>query len=244
MQRLTADYDEKQMQLIVDFVGRASELLRAETARMRERAPADGAGASDSAPLAGAKRGVLRFASGAARVHLAAGAPEGKLYRAHFSGRPPTVRVADGAVTVQYPRFSLLDFRKLGAEIALSAELPWELEFSGGISKLRASLEDLELAGLSLRGGASAVEIDLPAPKGLVPIRVLGGASRITLRRPAGTAMRVQVAGGVSSLTFDGQHIGAAGGVARLESSGAAGAADRYELEINGGASHLTVQTR
>jgi hypothetical protein len=62
----------------------------------------------------------------------------------------------------------------------------------------------------------------------------------LTLLRPAGVAATLGIAGGASRLTFDGERYGAIGGETRLETANAA-SADRYEIEITGGASKLVV---
>jgi len=74
----------------------------------------------------------------------------------------------------------------------------------------------------------------------VVHVRFEGGASKVTLLHPQVAAV-LRVAGGASRLAFDGQRYGAVGGETRLESPGAGDAADRYEIEVGGGASELTV---
>jgi len=242
MKEVTASYDDDQLHLVVDFVTRAAATMAAETTRLRQEGGGGAPGSGpESAPIDGVRKGVLRFASGASHLTLNGGAPSDLLYRARFTGRRPEVTVSGGTVSMHYPMFAFLDFRKLGAEVELNPEIPWDVELTGGVSKVRAALHELELSTLTLRGGASSVEISLPAPQKVVPIRITGGASHIQLTRPKGTAMRIQVTGGASSLVFDDQRLGAVGGVTRLQSNGYENATDRYELELSGGASHLTV---
>jgi hypothetical protein len=88
------------------------------------------------------------------------------------------------------------------------------------------------------------VTIVLPAPAGTVPVRVSGGASKVTMRRPAGTAAQASISGGASQLVFDGQRLGAVGGKTRLESGGYDAAVDRYDLRFSGGASKLVIERR
>jgi hypothetical protein len=86
--------------------------------------------------------------------------------------------------------------------------------------------------------------LTLPRPTGVVPVRIGGGASNVAIHRPAGVAARLHVAGGASGLVLDGRRLGAVGGGAEWRSSDVAGAADRYEIEIAGGASDVAVATR
>ena len=94
-----------------------------------------------------------------------------------------------------------------------------------------------------LAGGASQAELALPRPAGIVPIRIGGGASQVTIRRPQGVVARLTVRGGVSTLTADDHQAGTVGGLFRWQSPDFAAAANGYEIEIAGGASGLTITT-
>ena len=76
-----------------------------------------------------------------------------------------------------------------------------------------------------------------------MPVRISGGASKVTLLRPRGSEARAEVSGGASQLVFDDQRLGAVGGRTVLASGGFADAADRYEIRFTGGASQVTVTT-
>jgi hypothetical protein len=202
-------------------------------------------GGDFSAPLGAASSGRLRFARGAANVALRADPSMGDLYRARCDGPPPEVHAQDGAVTIRYPRtFHPFDWRKRAAEVALNGSIPWRIEFRGGLSGLEADLSALGLGSFEIIGGASKVAVMLPRPSGTVSVRVSGGASDVTIQRPAGVAARVNVGRGASKLAFDDQRFGAIGGETRLQTSDYEGAADRYDIEVSGGASKLTVDTR
>jgi hypothetical protein len=87
------------------------------------------------------------------------------------------------------------------------------------------------------------VELRLPRPSGMVPVRIGGGASHVRIRRPAGTPARLRIGRGVAHLTFDEQELGAVGGRLRLESPQAGAADGRYDIDIDGGANHVQVTT-
>jgi hypothetical protein len=196
-----------------------------------------------AAPLGHASHGRIAFARGASRVAIRA--TEGTdLVRARFRGVAPMVLADDGMVTIEYPRVSPSEWLRpdrRAADIDLNAAVPWELAFGGGVSKLRADLGRMTLRSLDILRGASDVEIELPQPRGAVRIRIAGGASGVSLRRPAGSAATVSIAGGLTRLTFDDERIGSMGGNTRLVSPGAEEAVDRYEVEIGGGASKLMI---
>jgi len=203
------------------------------------------AGQHFSAPRGAHTQGRLEFTRGAA--HLAIdGASMEDLFRAHFDQPVPSVAVDGATVTVRYPRFRprgwLRPGARRGGQVTLNQDLAWHITVRGGVAQLDADLRGLRLEGLELGQGASQVEVRLPRPAGVVPVRVRGGASQVRVRRPAGVAVRLRVGGGVADLRFDGQEWGAVGGRLRLETPEAAQAPDRYEVEVASGAAHLEVR--
>ena len=144
-------------------------------------------------------------------------------------------------MTIGHKRHLLpFDWRVAKSDIWLSPAVPWEISLKGGMWKLSCDLRGLELRSLEVGGGASDIELWLPAPAGVVPVRISGGASNVKVHRLAATALVAEVTGGASKLVVrrpaarcDG------GGRNRFETSGFAAAADRYELRLSGGASQL-----
>jgi len=198
-------------------------------------------------PFEDPDRGRLEFARGVSRVTIGVDAGMRDLARGRFDGPPPVVAADNGRIAIKYPRVSPVDWlrsNRRATHIALNPAVHWELVFGSGVSKLRADLSELSLELFEIRSGASDLEVILPPPQGAVRIRVGGGASKITLLYPAGAAVAVSVGGGVSKLAFGDQRFGAIGGRTRLETLGTREAADRYEIEIGGGASRLTIAER
>jgi hypothetical protein len=156
----------------------------------------------------------------------------------------PEVRVNGGTVTIRYPRrLRTLFGSNHEAEIALNAAVPWRIELRNGASDTVADLRGLILAGLEIRGGASSVTVELPAPIGTVPVRIDGGASGITINRPPGVEVSLRVKGWAVHVTFDERTFDAMGSDERLQSPGYADATRRYNIEVTGGASNVTVAT-
>ena len=218
--------------------------LTAEGAPGAGEVTAGGDDVQSHAPLAGVTAGRLEFTKGAAKVSLCGDASLTELYRAAFEGPAPEITVKGGVVTVQQRRrFRPFDWRSQSAEFALTTAVPWDISLRGGMWKLVADFSALRVTALEVTGGASDIEVTLPAPIGVVPVRISGGASEVLLRRPAGTEARAEVNGGASQLIFDGQRLGAVGGRAVLTSGGFTEATDRYEIRFTGGASQVTVAT-
>jgi hypothetical protein len=157
----------------------------------------------------------------------------------------PVVGVRGGVVNIRYTRVASSDWTvnrpERPAEVVLNAGIPWDVEVRGGASRLLAALSGLRLGSLRVAGGASRLEVVLPAPSGIVTVVILGGASNVAIRLPEGVAARLRVDGGATNLTFDDRHIGAAGGELDLQSGAYDGAADRYQIAVTGGANNLSL---
>jgi hypothetical protein len=197
------------------------------------------------APLGSSTSGRLRFTCGAHRVVIRADVHLRGLYRARFGDRKPVVGVRGGIVTIRFPRIADCDWLNVRserpAEVELNARIPWDVEIRGGASRLVADLRKLRLGSLSLDGGASRLEVVLPAPSGAVAVVILGGASNVAIHRPNGVAARLRVGGGATNLQFDERHIGAAGSELDLRDRDYDGAADRYDVAFTGGANNVSI---
>jgi DNA-binding MarR family transcriptional regulator len=244
LEELMSEYDDRDLALFLDLMRKSNARTREETARIRAESRG-GEGGEFSAPLGSAQSGRVVFANGASRLAIRAASGMDDLYRARFEGPVPKVEVADGIVTFRYPRRfgGLFQWRsRSGGEVTLNAAVPWEVEVRGGAYEVEADLSGLKLTSFVLTRGFSEVDLTLPEPSGVVPVRVSGGASKVNIRRPAGVEAHLSVKGGASTLTFDEQTFDAVGGKVRLQSPGYEGASDRYEIEVSGGASEVTVQ--
>jgi hypothetical protein len=189
-----------------------------------------------AAPLGSVATGRLVFVRGAAHLTIGVDASMEDLYRARFEGKVPEIRVDGGTVTVKY-RPSL---HRTSGELTLSGRVPWAIKANMGMSDVVADLQDLELTGLEISGGASRLELKLPRPKVAVPVRVGAGASNLELIRPAGVPVRVRTGGGASKLAIDEVH---GGGRIDWRSPDYDQLEGRYDIEIGAGASKVTVRT-
>ncbi len=195
-----------------------------------------------SAPLADLESARLVFPSGAFRLNLRAGDVKGALYQARFEGPVPDVKAKDGVVTIRYPRRLWVPSKeKRAAEVTLSVAIPWQVVIQGGASEITAELGGLNLAGLEVKGGLNMVRLDLPAPSGVVPMRISGGASEVIIRRPTGTTARVHIKGWAYKFVFDDQTFSAVGNDVRLQNPGFDPATPYYDIEVASSASQLTI---
>ncbi|MEU7898718.1 hypothetical protein AB0B45_38405 [Nonomuraea sp. NPDC049152] len=184
---------------------------------------------------------TIAFVPGAAGITIGSDPELQAPYRASFDGVLPDVRVNDGTVTVDFPRsFHVRDRRRAG-EVMLKGTASWRIEVRGGTSRLTADLRALRVTALDLQGGAEQVTVQLPAPKGSVPLRIAGGASHVSFRCPPGVPVRLSLIGGGSGLTFGDQHLGAVGRSTTLTDPGWEHSTDRYDIQVTGGADTLAV---
>ena len=237
---MASHYDDEQIAFLVEFLKRGNALSRQEIVRLRE-VPAGEEGIF-SAPLGNLESGRLVVSSGIVRLTVRTDKGMAGLYQARFEGPIPDVKANDGVVTIRYPRRLLgLGGKHNAAEVTLSAAIPWQIVIQGGAAEITAELGGLDLAGVEIKGGSSMIRLELPVPSGVVPIRISGGASVITVQRPAGVAARAHVKGWVSVFVFDDQTFTNLGKDVRLQSPGYEATSPYYDIEVSSSASMVTV---
>ena len=189
-----------------------------------------------SAQLDAVETGHLLFTRGASHLTMRADDSMDDLYRAHFDGKVPDVRVEGGTVTVRY-RPSL---HRTSGEITLSGRIPWTVRARYGMSDVVADLANVDLRDWEISAGVSKLEASLPQPETTVRIRIGAGASHVELIRPAGVPVRVHIGAGASNLAIDDFR-----GTGKIDwrSPDYDQHEGRYDIEIGAGASNLTVRT-
>ena len=237
-------FSEAELAVINDFLTRLAAVTREEATALRDdlgRSESTGS-TEHAAPLGGLSAARLLFRSGANDLSIRGGAPSDELYRAAFEGPTPQVRLRDGTVTVQYKGHGKpWDWRKRQADFALNPSLPWTLEVVGGANTVTGDLTTLDVRSFDLTGGLDGLRLSLGRPHGAVPIRLLGGASKLRIERPAGVPVRLSVSGGTGGVDLDRQRLGGMAGHSILESAGVTGATDLFEIEITGGVGRVQV---
>src|SRR2546423_928608 len=105
------------------------------------------------------------------------------------------------------------------------------------------NLSTTSLTAFECRTGASQLTLDLGAPKGIVAVRIEGGALTVNLSRPAGAAVKVEASGGAVQLRADGAHHDGIGS-RDWRSPGYDAATDRYDMTVSGGALRVNISSR
>lgn len=168
------------------------------------------------------------------------------LFHAHiaYSGRKPDVNLdaSSGDLHISQGNTSGFFFqnRRFVLNLQLSPSVTWKITVDSGAATDTFNLTRVRVAGIELNTGASREEITLGNPSGTVPITINGGALTVNVHRPQGVAASVAVSGGAVSLTFDGRQSHAIGTLT-AQTSNFDSASDRYEIQVNGGASTVTI---
>jgi DNA-binding MarR family transcriptional regulator len=236
------DYDESQAAVLVAFVKRCNALARARIAQMRETD--SGESGVHAAPRSGVSVGQLNVDAAGIALRLHSDSELLSLFKAHFQGPMPELKVDVGNVAIRYPhRLLLLPGRKRAADVTLSGAVPWRISIRGNASSIAADLAHLDLTELEVEGGSSEIRLELPAPARVVPVKISGAASAVTITRPAGVAARVRLRGRSSALQFDGQQYVSLGGDQWLQSREYDFDAPSYQFDLRGAVSQLTIET-
>jgi DNA-binding MarR family transcriptional regulator len=227
---MVASYDDEHIAFLLEFLKRSNAITRQELARLRE-APQGEEGIS-STPLGAITSGQLVIPAGISRLTVRADARMVELYQARFEESVPDVKAKGGVVTIRYPRRLWMLGGQGAAEVTLNAGIPWEIVVRGGASGITAELSNLDLIGVDIKGGLSMIRLELPTPSRVIPIRINGGASVVTMHRPAGVPARVHLKGWASTFVFDEQAFSNMGADARLQSPGFDGTTPGYDIDV------------
>jgi hypothetical protein len=169
------------------------------------------------------------------------------LYRAHieYKGPKPGVSLDRSTGTLRISQTDNLGFfvsRRLVIDLQINPAIPWSLIGDTGSTNATLRLAAVKVGSIKLTTGASRMDISLGRPTGIVRINLDGGAISLRLHRPSGSEALVHVSGGAVSLDADGRQVHGIGDES-WQSNGYDGAADAYQVDVNGGASMVTVDT-
>ncbi len=186
-------------------------------------------------PIEGSGRLELDLSVGAGRFRLEGGATSGRLVEvasAYDDIATRVERVDDRAVVrLRQDMAWWPDAWRGGADwtVRLASGVPTMLTMNAGAGEFLLDLSGLAVAGARLQIGAARTSLILPRPRGIVEIRLTGGAAHFDLRVPPGVEYRLETSGGLTSV--DG----------RIESPGFGGATDRVLVRFSGGAASVRI---
>jgi hypothetical protein len=203
----------------------------------------------DSSDAVGSlNQATLNVDAGAATMSVEGSSSLGSdLYRAHveYGGTKPTISLDRSTGNLRIFKnndFSFFANRRFVVNLQLNSAVSWNVIANTGASNDTLKLSAVKVGSIALNAGASRTDITLGRPTGIVRISVEGGAITLRLHRPTGSEAFVHVSGGAVNLSADGRQLHGVGDES-WQSAGYDGAADAYQVEINGGASNVTVDT-
>jgi hypothetical protein len=169
------------------------------------------------------------------------------LYRAHieYAGTKPQVSLDRSTGSLRIFHNNDIGFfasRRFVLDLQINPAVAWNITANTGSTNDTLKLSAVKVGSISLNTGASRTDITLGRPAGIVRISVDGGAIRLHLHRPSGSEAFVHVSGGAVRLDADGRHLRGVGDES-WQSNGYGAAADAYLVEVNGGASTVTMDT-
>jgi DNA-binding MarR family transcriptional regulator len=236
LEDLTAPFDDEHLAFLLEVQAFSNACWQQELARLQTTPEREGD--STSAPLGEVTGGRIVIVEGT-QLLVRAGDGRTDLYQAHFEGSVPDVKVTAGEVVMRYPR-RLRDLigGQRAAEVTLNTTIPWQIVIRGSGAVITAELERVDLRELEVKGGGSMIRVNLPVPSGVVPIRISGGGSAITVRRPAGVAARLHLKGWGSQAIFDDHTYS---GNAMVHSADFTATGPHYSFDIASAGSEITI---
>jgi AcrR family transcriptional regulator len=151
-------------------------------------------------------------------------------------GGAASVDVRPGGLVVVHNRRS----GNRGA-VELSPDYTWYIKVHGGTWNTVLDLSGLRLSGIELDSGAGKLTCTLPAPAGVVPIRVNSGIVGVTFHRPRNTAVHATISSGSVKVRLDERLIRAVGSDVHWDTPEALRSDDRYDLTVYSGCVRVTM---
>lgn len=125
--------------------------------------------------------------------------------------------------------------------VTLNEAVSWRLGFAGGTERTVADLRGGKVSAVSFTAGSDIIDLTLPRPGAMVPVRLGGGASQFLVRVPGGVPVRVDAAGGAGEVSVDGADYTGVGGGSVFATRGWSAGAVGFDVEATAGAALLSV---
>lgn len=174
----------------------------------------DAGAATVTGPVDGRTSAAFDLLDGAASVRVVTRDLGGDLYRISTpSGGSVVPRVRTDQNGVRVHLAGTGRSAPAQVEIVLTTTVRWSLRLDGGTQQTSVDLSGARVASVDLGGGANRIDLVLPAPHGLMPVRLTGGVDQFRVRLADATPVRVRVQSGAGAVTLDGAtHRGIAPG--------------------------------
>ena len=124
--------------------------------------------------------------------------------------------------------------------VELSPNYTWYFKIHGGTWNTVLDLSGLRISGIELDSGVGNLTCTLPAPVGVVPIRVNSGIVGVTMHRPRNTAVHAAISQGSVKVRLDDQPLRLKSDL-QWDTPDAMQATDRYDLTVYSGCVRVTM---
>ena len=204
--------------------------------------PANTGPAAVTGPVGGRTSAAFDLIDGAASVRISARDLGADLYRISSpAGSAVTPRVDSDHNGVRLHLVGTGGRAPAEVEIVLTTTVRWTLRLDGGTRQTAVDLSGAHVDSVDLGGGSNRIDLTLPAPSGLMPVRLTKGVEQFRVRLSDSTPVRVRVQSGAGEVTLGGTtHRGIAPGRSFTAYGWASGAAG-VDLFAMAGMSALTV---
>jgi len=194
-----------------------------------------------SMPLAGAGEASVRIKFGGGELTVEHG-PDEMLVSGEFRGGVIRRSAGPGRVELEQEGWHVPWGRDEWPRwrVGLTGAVPMDLQVEGGASKTVLDLRELRVRSLGIKTGASETRVTLPQAAGHTTVRSESGAAAVFFDVPAGVAARIRTRMGLGGSDIDTARFPRVGD--GWESPDFATAANRVEIEAEGGLGSVTVR--
>ncbi|MDP9793481.1 hypothetical protein J2S43_001993 [Catenuloplanes nepalensis] len=202
-------------------------------------------GRTVSAPLDGRDEATFALLTDVTMLVVRTTSLDGELFRISSpeeSGVRPNAVTEDGEVRL-FLEASENEDATAEVEVLLSDEVRWSVRLLAGVDSGAVDLSAAPVSEVTLAGGATSIDLSLPAPDGTLPISLTKGANQLTVRTPARAPARVAIRQGAGTVEIDGASKN---GIAKgevFQSRDWQAATDRLDLDASAGLGTLRIHT-
>ena len=191
-------------------------------------------------PLEGVASARVRLRFGGGELDVAR-APSGQLVSGDFRGGVVARTLGPGAIELEPVSAGRWMWGRdwPSWRVGLTGEVPLDLDVEGGANRTRLDLTDLQIRALRIRTGASETRVLLPRAAGLTRVRAESGATSLVFEVPEGVAASIRSRMALGSTNVDAGRFPRDGD--RHESPDYASAANKVEIDVQGGVGSLRV---
>jgi hypothetical protein len=206
-------------------------------AALAARAPAGPQSSTASLPADGRHAATLDVVTGTRMLDVKVANLGGTLLRASApaGAGAPDVTVSSGRVLLRASSGTH------AVTVTLNKAISWQLDLAGGTERTVADLRGGNVSAVSFTAGSDIIDLTLPRPGAMVPVRLGAGASQFLVRVPGGFPVRLTAAGGAGEVSVDGAAYTGVGGGSVYETRGWSAGAHGFDIDATSGAALMSV---